>query len=165
MPIYEFYCRDCHRIFNFLSRTVNTEAKPSCPRCGRAGLERQVSAFAISKGRPDTGGDDDLGGADEARVEEAIAGMAREAEGLDENDPRAMARLMQRFYEKSGMPMGDGIQEALRRLEAGEDPDAIEDEMGDLLDSEDLAGESARPLAGLRRRLRPPERDDRLYEL
>jgi putative FmdB family regulatory protein len=167
MPIYEFYCRDCHRIFNFLSRTVNTSATPACPRCSRPRLERQVSAFAVSKGRPEPGGGDaELGDADEARVEQAIAGLAQEAEGLSEDDPRAMARLMHRFYEKSGRPLGDGMAEALRRLAAGEDPDSIEEEMGDLLDGEDpLAGEPARPLSSLRRRLRPPARDEELHEL
>ena len=51
MPIYEFYCRHCHRVFNFLSRAIDTEKTPACPRCGDAGLARRASAFAISKGR------------------------------------------------------------------------------------------------------------------
>jgi putative FmdB family regulatory protein len=49
VPVYEFYCCDCHTIFNFLSRQVNTEKRPSCPKCGRPELERQVSPFAVSK--------------------------------------------------------------------------------------------------------------------
>ena len=53
MPIYEFYCKDCHTIFNFLSAKVDTTTKPSCPKCGLHPLERQVSRFAISKGLPD----------------------------------------------------------------------------------------------------------------
>src|SRR5512145_1150123 len=57
MPVYEFYCAECHTIFNFLSRRVNTEKRPDCPRCGRPELERQVSSFAVSKGRPEAGED------------------------------------------------------------------------------------------------------------
>ena len=51
MPIYEFYCPHCHRVFNFLSRAVNTDKTPDCPQCDRPGLTRRASAFAISKGR------------------------------------------------------------------------------------------------------------------
>jgi hypothetical protein len=29
MPIYEFYCEDCHTIFNFFSKNVNTTKKPN----------------------------------------------------------------------------------------------------------------------------------------
>ena len=49
MPIYEFYCKDCHTIFNFFSRTVNTEKQPACPKCARPELERKMSVFAISR--------------------------------------------------------------------------------------------------------------------
>ena len=51
MPIYEFYCADCHTIFNFLARKTSSVV-PGCPRCDRRRLERRVSAFAISKGLP-----------------------------------------------------------------------------------------------------------------
>ena len=29
MPVYEFYCSDCHAILNFLSRQVNTDKRPN----------------------------------------------------------------------------------------------------------------------------------------
>ena len=51
MPIYEFYCADCHAVFNFLARKPDTKKRPNCPRCGRPNLDRKVSRFAISKGR------------------------------------------------------------------------------------------------------------------
>ena len=35
MPIYEFYCRDCHRVYSFLSRSVAPDRRPPCPKCGR----------------------------------------------------------------------------------------------------------------------------------
>ena len=60
VPVYEFYCADCHTIFKFLSRRVNTEKSPACPQCGRPELDRQISIFAISKGASkDAEGDDD----------------------------------------------------------------------------------------------------------
>ena len=36
MPIYEFACPRCRRIFSFLSRRVNPSHTPACPKCGAA---------------------------------------------------------------------------------------------------------------------------------
>ena len=166
MPVYEFYCGDCHVVLNFLSRRVNTEKRPECPHCGRAALERQVSLFAISKGRKESDGDDGLPDLDEADLEQAMGALAAEAEGMDEEDPRAVARMMRKLYDATGMDLGDGMEEAIRRMEGGEDPDKVEEEMGDLLEGEDpFSGSGKKRLKGLRRRLLPPRVDDTLYEL
>lgn len=166
MPVYEFYCPDCHVLFNFLARRVNTDRRPACPRCARPDLERQVSLFAISKGRPegDGEGSPDL---DDSRMEQAMMELAAEAEGLDENDPRQAARLMRKLYGATGMDLGGGMEEAIRRMEAGEDPDEIEAEMGDLMDAEDpFGGQGAkRGLRTLRQRYLRPRVDETLYEL
>ena len=162
MPVYEFYCSDCHTIFNFLSRRVNTDKRPDCPRCGRSQLERQVSQFAFSRGRNEepVEGMPDL---DEARMEQAIQAMAGEMEGLDENDPRQMARFMRKLTEATGMNLGTGMEEAMRRLESGEDPEKIEEEMGDLFDGENPF--SREGMRGLKRKFTPPSHDDTLYTL
>jgi putative FmdB family regulatory protein len=174
VPIYEFYCADCHRIYNFLARRPNTTKRPACPRCGRPKLERRISRFAISKGRKESGeGDEPPADLDEARMERAMEEMAREAEGMNEDDPRQMAHMMRKLYDAAGLPVGEGMEEAIRRMEAGEDPDRIEEEMGDLLEDEDpLMGEgglsTSRAPGGLRRlarKLRPPDVDDTLYDL
>ena len=168
MPIYEFYCADCHTVFNFLARKADTKKRPPCPRCGRPNLERKLSRFAISKGRsePQEGGHDLPADFDEAKMERVMADMAQEAEGGAEDDPRQMARMMRKLYDASGMKVGQGMEEAIRRMEAGEDPDKIEEEMGDLLETEEGGfGESGRGLRGLSRRLRPPEVDETLYDL
>ena len=92
--------------------------------------------------------------------------LASEAEGIGEDDPQAMAGLMRRFYEASGMPLGDGMDEAIRRMEAGEDPEQIEEELGDLLEEDDpFLGEGGSGLKKLRRRIKAPAVDDTLYEL
>ena len=178
MPIYEFYCGDCHRIFSFLSRSVDTSKQPACPRCGRAGLTRRVSSFAISKGRkePAPTPDGDMPGLppgfDEARLEQAMATLARDAEGLNEDDPRQGAHLMRRLFEATGMPVAAGMEEALRRMEAGDDPEKIEEEMGDAMeDPFGAAGgapdarEPKKALARLRRRVLPPSVDPDLHEM
>ncbi len=171
MPIYEFYCADCHTIFNFLSRTADTSKRPRCPRCGRPKLTRQVSRFAISKNRPEPGaGDEDLPpGFDEAKLERAMEELSREAESMgDEENPRQMARMMRRLFESTGMELDGRMEEAMRRMEAGDDPDALEEEYGDLFGDEadpPLAAKSASRLRGLAQRLRPPGVDDGLYDL
>lgn len=166
MPVYEFYCADCHVIFNFLSRRVNTEKRPSCPRCTRPELERRVSLFAISKGRKESD-EDPLPDLDESKMEQAMAALAGEAENMDEEDPRQVARLMRKLYDATGMDMGTGMEEAIRRMEAGEDPDKIEEEMGDILEEEDPFSEeiAKKGFGKLRRKYLPPAVDDTLYEL
>ncbi len=162
MPIYEFYCADCHAIFMFLSKSVNTDTRPSCPRCGRPQLERRVSTFAVSSGRGDEPAEE-MADLDEERMEKAMELLAGEMDGVDENDPRQMARFMRRFSEISGMDLGSAAEEAIRRLEAGDDPERIEKEMGDLFDDENpFARETVK---GLRKKYLAPERDETLYEL
>ena len=56
-----------------------------------------------------------------------------DAEHLDDNNPRELGRFMRRMTELAGEPVGPEMDEALRRLEAGEDPDRIEDDMGDIM--------------------------------
>jgi putative FmdB family regulatory protein len=163
MPIYEFFCQDCNTIFSFLSRRINTESRPVCPRCGRGELPRLPSTFAtIGKAR-ESDGDDPLAGMDEGRMEKAMAELMREAGGINEEDPRQMAALMRRLSQKTGLALGDRMEEALSRLEAGEDPDAVEQEMGDLLEGEEPFSLEALKKKG--RGPRPPARDETLYEL
>ena len=105
MPIYEFYCRHCHRVMSFLSRAVNTDKTPACPHCGRSDLVRRASAFAISKGRKEEPKPQAAPGTDvdEARLEQAMASLAGDLDSLDENDPRQGALLMRKLFSATGM--------------------------------------------------------------
>ena len=141
MPIYEFYCTPCNTVFSFFSRGVNTTKIPACPRCRRP-LKRQMSIFArVSRGKEEPAGDD-MPPIDEARMEKAMAMLAGEAERINEDDPRQAAQLMRKLTDATGLSLGSGMEEALSRLEKGEDPDRIEQEMGELLEGEEpfLAG-------------------------
>jgi putative FmdB family regulatory protein len=176
MPIYEFYCRRCHRVLSFLSRGVDTHKTPPCPRCGDGGLARRASAFAISKGRREAPKPEPSGaGMEEGRLEQAMEALAGEMGSLDENDPKQGARLMRRLFTSTGMPIGHGMEEALRRMEAGDDPEKIEEELGDDFGPDPLGGllggddgpqadEAKRSLGRLRRML-PPAHDPELYEM
>lgn len=161
MPIYEFYCGVCNTIFSFFSRRINTADRPECPKCRRV-LERQMSVFStVGRARED---DDMMAGLDESRMERALGELAMEAEGINEEDPRQMAQFMRKFSEKSGLNLGDGVEEALSRLEAGEDPEAIEEQMGDLFDDENPFAPEVKK--GRRSRdSAAPFRDETLYEL
>ena len=165
MPVYEFYCADCHTIFNFLARQINTNKRPACPKCRRPNLERLVSPFAVSKGQqedPSAG----LHELDEARLEKAMMGLAGEMEGMDENDPRQMARFMRKFADAAGMDLKGDMDEAIRRLECGEDLEQVEAEMGELFTDDTMENLFTKEgVKGLKRKHTPPAHDDTLYPL
>lgn len=138
MPIYEFYCKKCHTVFNFFSRRVDTEKIPRCPACKTTPLQRQMSVFAeISSDKSDGSHENDGLPMDEAKIEKAMAMLAGEVGSLDENDPRQAAVFMRKFSEATGMNMGDAMEEVISRMEAGKDPAEIEAQMGDLLEEAD----------------------------
>jgi putative FmdB family regulatory protein len=164
MPIYEFYCKKCNTLFNFFSKTINISTTPLCPKCGVHHLIRQMSAFAVTGKAKEDSGMDDLP-FDESKMEQAMQMLAGEAENINENDPRQAADLMRKLTNMTGMELGPGMQEALRRMESGEDPEQIESEMGDILGEEEpflLSGKKGRAAAG---KQTAPIRDDTLYDL
>lgn len=162
MPIYEFFCDRCNVIFNFFSRRIDTSTIPSCPRCGKEKLAKQMSAFAtISRNGEENG--DPLDGIDEAKMERAFSRLMKEAEGMNEDDPRQMASLMRRFSQETGVDLGGNMEEALSRMEAGEDPEQIEREMGDVLGEGDFSFESLKKKTDAARRR--PVHDETLYDL
>ena len=163
MPIYEFYCDRCHTIFNFFSRSVNTTKVPKCPQCRRQNLSRQISVFAVTGKAREEGDSEDLP-FDEARMEKAMQMLAGEAEKINEDDPRQAAQLMRKLSTMTGLELGENMEEALNRMEQGEDPEQIEADMGDLLEGEDpFHLKKKGRLAAARRRA--PYRDETLYDL
>jgi putative FmdB family regulatory protein len=141
MPIYEFACPKCRKIFSFLSKRLNPDRSPACPKCGNKKLSKQVSRFALSRNlkepaaKPDSEtGEPPMPNFDDPRVARAMAEMERDMEHLDENNPRHMAHMMKKM--KDLMPPGIIPKEmdvAIKRLEAGEDPEKIEADMGDFM--------------------------------
>ena len=164
MPIYEFFCPDCNTVFNFFSSRPNTDKRPDCPKCGRKELQKMVSTFATIGKAKEGEGDDPLAGLDEAKMEQAMAGLMREAEHVNEDDPRQMARLMRKFMDKTGLSLGGQMEEAIARMESGDDPEAIERDMGELMD-----GDEPFTLEAMKKKAqaasRKPAHDDTLYEL
>jgi putative FmdB family regulatory protein len=163
MPIYEFLCPNCNMLFSFLARSVDPARKPDCPKCGRKRLGRQVSAFALG-GSGTRGDDTDDLPFDEAKMERAVTELASEADQIDENNPRQAAALMRKFSRMTGMEYGAGMEEALSRMESGEDPEAVESEMGGLMDEDEPFVMPGGKGGHGRRSRRAPARDPKLYE-
>ncbi len=165
MPIYEFACPRCRVIVSFLVRAAGTDRTPSCPHCGGSELERVMSRFAVKKSGKSRApaGDADGGGrgeepmtAEDRRLERLMGEMSADIDKIDENDPRQIGRLLRKFGEASGEDLGPEFGEAVRRLEAGEDPEKIEEEMAGLFGEE---GDEHGGGGGAYRR------DDTLYEM
>jgi len=101
-----------------------------------------MSAFAFTKGVAEpkaAGGAEAADGEpmpdfDDPRVARAMSEMERDMEHMDENNPKHMAHMMKKM--KDIMPAGSVPKEldvAIKRLEAGEDPEKIEADMGEAL--------------------------------
>lgn len=51
MPIYEFRCKNCEKIFEALCFTKEDEEEVKCLYCGSREVKREYSTFATSWGR------------------------------------------------------------------------------------------------------------------
>ena len=201
MPIYEFYSPDTNKIYKFFAKTfAQKDTIPTCPDGEQHHMERMVSGFAITskthKSKKDgVPGAEGMGGLgmddlDDPKVASLMKEMERTVEGMDEDnpDPRVMGNLMRRMGQATGEKFDPQMEEVVRKLEEGQDPETIEEQMDEFLGDEgdemggmpgmggpgedggqdgdaepsgkDIRGESRRLL----RRLRRPVRDPKLYE-
>jgi hypothetical protein len=184
MPIYEFYCSDNHKIYQFYAKTLaQGRTVPKCPDNPAFSMVKLVSKFAVTTSgkneKQKTGKEGNTGGggpdaADDPRMEAAFGAMEREFSGVDENDPRAMGRMMRRMAELTGEKMDGGMEEVVRKLEEGADPESLEEQMGGADASDDPGGEGMPPSEAMadlkeksrkfRARHREPMRDPKLYD-
>ncbi len=166
MPIYEYLCPKCNRVFQFLVRNIATAKEAYCPKCGNLDMKKMMSKFAFTGAtRKSTGnaaseaggeGGDDMPDLTPQQERELMTLMSQ-AESMDENDPKQMGHLMRKMSEITGEPLDGEMEEAVRRLEAGEDPEKIEQDLGDLgLDDDPMGG-----MGGMG----APTYDDNLYSL
>jgi hypothetical protein len=165
MPIYEYYCPDNNRIYQFYARTLAQGAGvPPCPDNSSFRMQKVLSGFAVGGGarRDDAQESAALrdGGAGDARMNAAMGAMEREFAGVDENDPRAMGRMMRRMAEITGEKMEGNMEEVVRRLEEGAHPESLEEELG----ADDPPAEQAPEARPRRARREAPTRDPKLYD-
>jgi len=50
MPIYDFKCKDCGKVSEFLVASSSDRTALTCPGCGSWSLERLISAPSLLKG-------------------------------------------------------------------------------------------------------------------
>lgn len=111
MPIYEYECRDCRKRSSFLIMNPQQEIPTlRCRRCNGTALERVVSRVNVIK-------------SEEARME-SLADPSKLA-GLDENDPKSIARWMKKMGREMGEDLGGEdfdqmVDEAMMEAEKGE---------------------------------------------
>ncbi len=91
--------------------------------------------------------------------------LAQEAENINEDDPKQAANLMRKLSDMTGLKLGDGMDEALRRMEKGDDPEQVEAEMGDLLEDEEPFSLLEKKAKSTKTKRKEPLRDETLYDL
>ena len=169
MPLYEFYCEPCHTVFTFRSQRVDTATVPACPVCGRK-LAREVSSFAhIVKGKNSAEPAED--GEAASRMDRVMAQMGERLQSLDDDDadPREAVKVMKELASAGGMTFNKEVREAMARIEAGEDPEKIDEEFSEVFETDnpfaDGDGEPGAKSPDWWRRLRGPRRDPKWYDL
>lgn len=117
MPIYEYRCTSCRRKYSKLWRTYS-DAKPlNCPECQTPTLVRLISRVSVLRSEENVM--DDL--ADPSNLD-----------GVDENDPKSIARWMRKMGREVGEDLGPEFDEVVDRLEAGQSPEEIEQTIPDV---------------------------------
>jgi putative FmdB family regulatory protein len=104
VPIYEYRCGDCRRKVTVLTLRASETVDPVCEHCGGRNLARLMSRFAMVR-------------SDEARLDDL--GDPSGLGGVDENDPKSMARWMREMGKELGEDAGDEFEEMVDEMEAG----------------------------------------------
>jgi putative FmdB family regulatory protein len=87
MPIYEYKCSKCGRKSEFITLRVSEPVEATCRHCGNEAVERVPSRVRVRL-------------SEETRMERlADPSMLG---GLDENDPKSMARWMKKMGHEMG---------------------------------------------------------------
>ena len=104
MPIYEYRCTRCKRKVTVLTLRVSERVEPRCDHCGSQDLTRLMSRFAMVR-------------SEDSRLDDLADPSS--LDGLDENDPKSMARWMRKMGKELGEDAGDDFDEMVDELEAG----------------------------------------------
>jgi putative FmdB family regulatory protein len=96
MPIYEYRCDDCGKISEFLLIKSEETLTPQCKRCRSKKMSRVLSRVRVVR-------------SEESRME-SLADPSKWG-GLNENDPKSMARWMKRMGKEMGEDMGEDVDQ------------------------------------------------------
>lgn len=111
MPIYEYRCAECRRKTTVVTLSINAAVDPVCQHCGGRNLAKLVSRVAVRR-------------SEGSRLEN-LADPSSLA-GLDEKDPKSVARWMKKMGremgEETGEDFDDEVDRAMDEAEGGEGP-------------------------------------------
>ena len=100
MPIYEYRCADCRHKTTVITLSVKAAIDPVCQHCGGKDLAKLVSRVAVRR-------------SEESRLE-SLADPSSLA-GLDEKDPKSVARWMKKMGREMGEETGEDFNEEVDR--------------------------------------------------
>jgi len=98
MPIYEYRCADCRKKTTVVTLAVSAAVDPICSHCGGRNMTKLVSRIAVRR-------------SEESRLE-SLADPSSLA-GLDENDPKSVARWMKKMGREMGDEAGEGLDQEI----------------------------------------------------
>ena len=177
MPIYEFYSPDLEKIYSFFSHKVRSSDEiPKCPDGEQVSMKRLISGFSITGKQPseiqespqgDNSDVDPFADLEPNKAKHLMQEMEKSISSIDDDnpDPKQMGNLMRKMCEMSGERIDDRMEEVVRKLEEGKDPNEIENDMeeylsGDAVDANEENEESARKLLNQKKMTR----DEELYQ-
>jgi putative FmdB family regulatory protein len=113
MPIYEYRCEDCGKVSEFLLIRTDKTFFPQCKRCKSKKMSRVLSRVRVVR-------------SEESRME-SLADPSKWG-GLDERDPKSMAKWAKRMGKELGEDMGEDVDQMV--------DEAMEEEMTSKSDKE-----------------------------
>ena len=118
MPTYDFLCNDCSQRFDvFLTFSEYGKKPVACPHCQSKNVRRRMTKVRIAK-------------SDSSRMD-SLADDFPGLENLDD-DPQAMGKMMRKMGREMGEDLPPEFNEVVDRLEKGQSPEQIEQEIPDL---------------------------------
>jgi putative FmdB family regulatory protein len=96
MPIYEYRCEECGKISEFLVIRTDEKVAPRCKRCKSKKMSRVLSRVRVIR-------------SEESRME-SLADPSKWS-GIDEKDPKSMARWMKKMGKEMGEEMGEDVDQ------------------------------------------------------
>jgi len=116
MPIYEYQCEECGKISEFLLIRTDEKSIPQCKRCKSKKMTRVLSRVRVIR-------------SEESRME-SLADPSKWG-GLDEKDPKSMAKWMKKMGKELGEDMGEDmdqmVEEAMEEERGAGSPEPPED--------------------------------------
>jgi truncated hemoglobin YjbI len=182
MPIYEFYSPDTRKIYTFYARSLQSSSiTPICP-CGKDfKMQKMYSGFSVTGSSskkedsedagPNDKEDDPFANMSEKQASHVMQELEKNLGGMDDEnpDPRQMGKMMRKMCELTGEKMDSVMEEVVRKLEEGANPEELEEKMGGQMEEMESgssgADDSEEKCKRPRSRNLPVTRDPVLYEM